>query len=433
MEPDQADDVGVHVVPTPATLSHGLRPMRGRDPLERNRVATPLELLFDLTFVAGFSMAADQASHYAAEAHWGTALGGLGIAMFALYWAWLNCTWFASAYDTDDWLCRLLTMAEMVGALVLALGLAPMFRSIDEATTAGNDLMVIGYVAIRVALVAQWLRAARQDPLRRRATVTMAISVFLAQVGWITLLALRDAPWSPFALVLVLAADLGAPIAVDRLRGGIPWHAHHVAERFGLLAIIALGEAVSGTIAAVSAVVERNGWSAEAALIVVAGTALTLGSWWVYFIVPSAFVLERRRQLGKFWSYFHVLVFTSIVAMGAALHLAAYVTEGGAAIGPVSALVATVVSVFVFVVAVFVLYSVLVREIDRFHYALVAGTLAFLILAVALVALGASLGVALLAVAAAPFVVVIGYETLGHQHEASALERLAITTGTPAT
>lgn len=83
--------------------------------------------------------------------------------------------------------------------------------------------------------------------------------------------------------------------------------------------------------------------------------------------------------------------------------------------------------------AVFVLYSVLVREIDRFHYALVAGTLAFLILAVALVALGASLGVALLAVAAAPFVVVIGYETLGHQHEASALERLAITTGTPAT
>ena len=80
MEPDQADDVGVHVVPTPAILSHGLRPMRGRDPLERNRVATPLELLFDLTFVAGFSMAADQASHYAAEAHWGTALGGLGIA-----------------------------------------------------------------------------------------------------------------------------------------------------------------------------------------------------------------------------------------------------------------------------------------------------------------------------------------------------------------
>ena len=114
--------------------------------------------------------------------------------MFALYWA-LNCTWFASAYDTDDWLCRLLTMAEMVGALVLALGLAPMFRSIDEATTAGNDLMVIGYVAIRVALVAQWLRAARQDPLRRRATVTMAISVFLAQVGWITLLAAM--PLSP--------------------------------------------------------------------------------------------------------------------------------------------------------------------------------------------------------------------------------------------
>ena len=36
-----------------ATLraAHGLRPMSGRDPQEQARVATPLELLFDLTFV----------------------------------------------------------------------------------------------------------------------------------------------------------------------------------------------------------------------------------------------------------------------------------------------------------------------------------------------------------------------------------------------
>jgi hypothetical protein len=32
--------------------------MRGRDPHEAHRVATPLELLFDLTFATSFSLAA---------------------------------------------------------------------------------------------------------------------------------------------------------------------------------------------------------------------------------------------------------------------------------------------------------------------------------------------------------------------------------------
>ena len=35
----------------PLRAAHGLRPMSGRDPQEQGRVATPLELLFDLTFV----------------------------------------------------------------------------------------------------------------------------------------------------------------------------------------------------------------------------------------------------------------------------------------------------------------------------------------------------------------------------------------------
>ena len=39
---------------------HGLRRMLGRDPNERHRAATPLELLFDLTFVVAFAQAGDR-------------------------------------------------------------------------------------------------------------------------------------------------------------------------------------------------------------------------------------------------------------------------------------------------------------------------------------------------------------------------------------
>ena len=38
------------------SLHHHSRPMGGRDPHEPNRVATPLELLFDLTFLTSYRM-----------------------------------------------------------------------------------------------------------------------------------------------------------------------------------------------------------------------------------------------------------------------------------------------------------------------------------------------------------------------------------------
>ena len=53
--------------------------------------------------------------------------------------------------------------------------------------------------------------------------------------------------------------------------GGTPWHAHHIAERYALLAIIALGEGVVGTVASLSAVVGAQGWSVDAVLVAVAG------------------------------------------------------------------------------------------------------------------------------------------------------------------
>src|SRR6478735_2638925 len=115
----------------PTTLAHPRAPMTGRDPDELHRAATSLELFYDLTFVVAFGTAGNESAHYLAEDQWRTALIGFGFAMFAVTWAWIQHTWFASAYDNDDWIYRLLTMVQMIGVLVLALGLPPMFESID--------------------------------------------------------------------------------------------------------------------------------------------------------------------------------------------------------------------------------------------------------------------------------------------------------------
>jgi low temperature requirement protein LtrA len=70
--------------------------MSGRDPRELHRGATPLELLFDLTFVTSFGLAASQYAHAIAAGHYGTALVGFGFASFTICWAWINFSWFAS-------------------------------------------------------------------------------------------------------------------------------------------------------------------------------------------------------------------------------------------------------------------------------------------------------------------------------------------------
>jgi low temperature requirement protein LtrA len=117
--------------------------MSGRDPHELHRVATPLELLFDLTFVIAFGVAASQFAHMLATGHIGAGLAGFSFATFAVSWAWINFSWFASAYDTDDWAYRLTTMLQMVGVLVLALGIPPMFASVASGqwlTKAGRRM-----------------------------------------------------------------------------------------------------------------------------------------------------------------------------------------------------------------------------------------------------------------------------------------------------
>jgi low temperature requirement protein LtrA len=92
--------------------------------------------------------------------------------MFAICWAWINFSWFASAYDTDDWAFRLLTMVQMAGVLILALGLPEMFESVHAGDHIDNWVMVAGYVVMRVAMVGQWLRVMREDPARRPCAMT---------------------------------------------------------------------------------------------------------------------------------------------------------------------------------------------------------------------------------------------------------------------
>ena len=398
-------------------IAYRLARMTGRDPAESHRTATPLELLFDLAFVLAIGQACGSFAHLVAEGEIGPALLGFVFSMFAVCWAWINFTWFASAYDTDDWFYRLATMVQMIGVIVVALGIPTLFDSIVEGEHVGNQIVVIGYVIMRVALVAQWLRAARQDPARHSTALAYVKFVSTAQVGW---LFVGFAPLSfgvtVLVAVLLYAVEMIGPMIAERKTSGTPWHPHHIAERYGLLTIITLGEGIFGTVAGVSAIVQEQGWSLEAALVIVAGVGLTFGLWWTYFIVNAGDALASHRERSWGFGYGHILVFMAVAATGAGLHVAAYVIEGHSELGTLGAVIAVAVPVLLFCALSFVLYVFLTRFVDLFHLWLLGGAIGVLLIAIALAAVGASIGWCLIVIMFAPAVVVVGYETVGHRH-----------------
>ena len=193
--------------------THSVLPMGGRDPHEEHRAATPLELLFDLTFVIGFGVAADQLAHAIADHHATDGLIGFGFAAFSVAWAWIFYSWFASAYDTDDWIFRLLTMVQMVGVLILALGLPAMFESIIEGDHVDNGAMVAGYIVMRIPMLLQWLRATKQDPARRPAHLAYMTSVVVSQSLWVVILFADLSVGAMFAAAaLPLLIELSGPV-----------------------------------------------------------------------------------------------------------------------------------------------------------------------------------------------------------------------------
>jgi low temperature requirement protein LtrA len=403
---------------------HRLRRMAGRDPHEQHRVATPLELLFDLTFVVAFGIAASELAHLLAENHIGAGLTGFAFATFAICWAWINFSWFASAYDTDDWVYRLMTMLQMVGVIILALGLPQTYASIEHGDHVDNTVLVAGYVVMRIALVGQWLRAARQDPAHRRACLTYITAVIGAQAGWVFLIFADTSVevFFVFAVVLITVEFMGPYLAETR-KGGTPWHAHHITERYGLLAIIALGEGVVGTVASISAVVGEQGWSMDAVLVAVAGTGLTFGMWWMYFMVPSAELLHVHRETSFRYGYVHIALFGSIVATGAGLHAAAYYIEHHSKLGSVDTVLAVAIPVGGYIACVYLIYVLMAAALDAFHVVLVVLSAAVLVAAVLLAAAGIDMAACLLVVMLAPMVTVVGYELLGHRHVAVAIAR----------
>ena len=327
-----------------------VRRMSGRDPGEIHRASTPLELLFDLTFVVAVARAGIELRDALAQGHAGHALAGYAMVFFALWWAWVSFTWFASAYDTDDVPYRLLTLLQMAGVLVFVAGIPAAFAHFHFTT------VVAGYVIMRLALVAQWLRAARGHPEGRAGTLRYAAGVTLVQLCWIGWLYLPRLAWLAVYFVL-LAAELAVPAWAEFAGRATPWNPGHITERYGEFTIIVLGEVIAAIAAAVQAAVNHSGASPGLITAAAAGLLLVFALWWSYFKHSAAGEISQSLPWAFVWAFAHYLIFAAAAALGAGLQVVIDALTHRTRLTPASAAFAVAIPVTTYIVVLALIHT----------------------------------------------------------------------------
>ncbi|MEA9986953.1 MULTISPECIES: low temperature requirement protein A [Subtercola] len=323
-----------------------LRPLRPRDKHEPHRAASSLELFFDLVFVVAVSLAAESLHHLETDGHAAAGVGAYLMVFFAIWWAWMNFTWFATAFDNDDWLYRVTTIAQMAGVLVLAAGVP---SAMQEGTL---SVVTYGYVIMRLAMVSQWLRVAADAPEYRKTALRYAAGITIVQALWVLRLLLPDSLGVASFIVLALA-EMAVPIIAER-NAVTPWHNHHIAERYGLFTLVVLGEGLLGS---ANAIIDGLRDAEHVyPLILLAACALVIVAmmWWMYFQVPQHDKFGSLRRSLTF-GYTHYVIFAAAAAVSAGIEVGVSQQSGGVELSPVAAAATLTVPVAVFVLATWAL------------------------------------------------------------------------------
>jgi low temperature requirement protein LtrA len=274
------------------------------------RKVTWLELFFDLIFVAAVSQVAEPLHHHYTAGE----LARLAPLLTLIWWAWTGQSFFATRFDADDPVQRVLTLVQIFVVAVMA---ANAKDALDSRSSAG---FAAAYAGVRLLLVAQYARA-RHLPAARALATRYLTGHGIAAIVWLAS-ALMPAPTRFWLWGLAFVVDLGTPWIAVRHTVDVPHNEHHLPERFGLFTLILLGEAI---VAVMTGMESQEAWPVAAALSAFLSMALLFLMWWWYFdgaAGASEQPVRSSREAIRFhvWTYAHFPLYFSIVVVGVGLN-----------------------------------------------------------------------------------------------------------------
>jgi len=243
---------------------------------EREQV-TPLELFFDLVFVLALTQCT---ALMASQPTWEGLAKGL-LVLGVLWWSWTGYAWLTSVLDPEEGAVRLVIFTAMAAFLVAALAVPEAFDSLAL-------LFAGAYGVVRVAHIALFMLASRDDPGLRQSVIGLACGTAVG-VGLLVGASFFDGAAQGAIWAAALLLDSAGPFFF----GAEGWKLvpSHFAERHGLIIIIALGESIV-------AIGVGSNTTVDAGVVAAAvlGVAVTGALWWLYFDVVALVVKRRLEQ-----------------------------------------------------------------------------------------------------------------------------------------
>ncbi|MHA2090759.1 MAG: low temperature requirement protein A [Candidatus Kariarchaeaceae archaeon] len=270
---------------------------------------TFVELFFDLVFVFAVTQIASLLHEDLDLTHVYQAI----VIFWLIWWSWQQYTWTLNTIDTTNPLVELITLVATAIAFFMAI-------AIPEAFGDRAFLFAITYIVTRV--IGLYLQYKVSGELGQSEIVKTW--VYMSLIGLLSVLvgSLIGGNFQYVFWTLALVFDLLA--AYSGSSGNWALHIDHMAERHGLIVIIALGESL---IVAAAGLIDH---SLNLDLMIIGGVAVTLtcGLWWSYFVNAKPFIEkgvesssgpERAVLVRDAYSLAHFPMIAGVIAFAIAL------------------------------------------------------------------------------------------------------------------
>jgi low temperature requirement protein LtrA len=275
---------------------------------------SPLELFFDLVFVFGFTQITGTITEGPTAANLGR-----GVLIFlVLWWAWGSYAWLTNAVPMSVKLARVV-MCASAAMLVTAL-------AVPTAWEDGGVAFALGFLLVMV-LHTVLFAIAGENPGTTRAAILRLAPTNLGAALLLVVAGMVDGTARPVLWVAAVVISYTGPYMTGVAGFGV--HPAHLAERHGLIVIIALGESVVAIGSGGDIAVD---WGLAGTALLIMG--LLVGLWFIYFdheaeedeaALTAAEGVDRARMARDVYSYLHVplvlgVVFAAVGIREALLH-----------------------------------------------------------------------------------------------------------------
>jgi low temperature requirement protein LtrA len=272
---------------------------------------SPLELFFDLVFVFAFT----QITGTLTAGHTAAGVGRALLIFAVLWWSWGAYAWLTNAVDTSATGPRLVILLAAASMLVTAL-------AVPTAWEDGGVAFALGHLVV-MALHGALYVLAGENPEATRAAILRLVPTNLGAALVLVAAGLADGTARGVLWVVAVAVTYAGPYVSGV--AGFTVHPGHLAERHGLIVIIALGESVVAIGAGGDDITVD--WALAGSALIVMG--LIVGLWWAYFdreaaadeaALVAAEGVDRARLARDVYSYLHIPLVLGVVFAAVGIH-----------------------------------------------------------------------------------------------------------------